>query len=283
VSEHSRSSQRRGDSEDHLIPDSPNEAAARVAASSHGAASPASEEFSQHLGTLAHELRGLLDGSLRFLSLARGGMERHDPESVLAQSMMQQIDEARDGLRRMERLLERSLRPHSSVTSMCEDSDEPLVEALLHAADSMRVIADDRSIRLSVECSPRLVLTPAGPVYTILVNAIRNAIEAIGINGTIDIIAELATKDPRQPMVCLDIFDDGPGPRRGAEQHLFEFGFSTRVHGDGIGLALIRELVGQHNGTVTMERRVSDRPGWSADRPGAHLSIRIPATMPLLS
>jgi signal transduction histidine kinase len=219
---------------------------------------------------------------MRFLSVASSGLHESDPDAENARRMLQQIDAARDGLSRMSNLLQRAMQPSATLTTMWNETDEPLIEALLHAADSMRAIADDRSIRLNVECSPRLVLTPAGPTYTILVNALRNAIEAIGINGTIDVVAELATRNARNPVICLDILDDGPGPRRGAERYMFKFGFSTRVHGHGIGLALINELVTKLDGSVSLKRRLPDRPGWSPERPGSHLSIRIPAPMGLI-
>ncbi|MFG0258118.1 MAG: ATP-binding protein [Phycisphaerales bacterium JB043] len=261
------------------IPNTPTDTAARTAASSHGAAEGASEDFALRFGALTHELRGLVDGSMRFLSMASQGLQEDDPADDEARAMMRQIDSARDGLLRMSTLLQRAMQPNASLNSIWENSEEPLVEALLHAADSMRAVADDRGIRLNVECSPRLVLTPAGPVYTILVNALRNSFEAIGLNGTVEVIAELATKDSKNPVICLDVLDDGPGPRRGAEPYVFKLGYSTRVHGDGIGLALIKELVTQNNGTVTLKRRLPDRPTWSQERPGAHLSIRIPAPM----
>jgi len=118
------------------------------------------------------------------------------------------------------------------------------------------------------------VLSPAGPVYTIVVNAIRNSIDAIGRDGAIDIIAEMETPDGRNPTVMLDIYDDGAGPRKGAEDRVFDLGFTTKTHGHGVGLALCKEIVSELGGTISLSRRNENS---DTARRGAHLAIRFPA------
>jgi signal transduction histidine kinase len=240
-------------------------------------AADASEHSSLELRSLVHELNNMLDGALRYLALARRGVTARSPEAAEADDTTRQLDAASDGLSRMSIMLRRAMRPQSASRQGMFDPGEPLVEALIHAADSLRPLADDRRIRINVECSPRLVLTPAGPVYTLLVNAIRNSIDAIGHDGAVDVIAELQTAQGGEPEICLDIYDDGPGPRRGHEQRVFEFGYSTRPMGDGVGLALCRDIVQQLGGHITLTRREQDRPTWTTHRPGAHLCVRYPA------
>lgn len=241
-----------------------------------GASADAGNEVTINLATLAHELNNMLDGAMRYLSLARRGLSSDSPMNSDASETMRQLAAATDGLSRMAVLIERAMRPQARA-ELFFDPSEPLIEALLHAADSLRPLADDRGIRINVDCSPRLVLTPAGPVYTILVNAIRNSIEAVGRDGVIDIVAELRTAGEGSPEVCLDILDDGPGPRRGRERQLFELGYSTSPTGDGVGLALCKDIVDSLDGTIDILRRANDRPTWSSRRPGAHLSVRYPA------
>lgn len=249
----------------------------RLPARAPGASSDASNEVTINLATLAHELNNMLDGAMRYLSLARRGLTAASAENTSAADTVRQLQAATDGLSRMAVLIERSMRPQSRRSGAYFDPAEPLVEALLHAADAMRPLADDRGIRINVDCSPRLVLTPAGPVYTILVNAIRNSIDAIGRDGVIEVIAELRTVGEGSPEICLDVLDDGPGPRRGKERKVFEFGYTTAPAGDGVGLALCKDIVDGLGGAITLARRDEDRPTWSERRPGAHLSIRYPA------
>jgi len=248
----------------------------RPPARAQGAAADAGNEVTINLATLAHELNNMLDGAMRYLSLARRGLGTGSPGNSDAAATVRQLEAATDGLSRMAVLIERAMRPQSR-NGLYFDPSEPLVEALLHAADAMRPLADDRGIRINVDCSPRLVITPAGPVYTILVNAIRNSIDAVGRDGVIDIVAELRTIGDGSPEVCLDILDDGPGPRRGREHRVFELGYSTSPAGDGVGLALCKDIVDGLGGTIGIARRPNDRPNWTVRRPGAHLSVRYPA------
>ena len=248
----------------------------RPPARAEGAAADASTEVTINLATLAHELNNMLDGAMRYLSLARRGLVAASPNDSDASATMRQLEAVTDGLSRMAILIERAMRPQSRA-GVYFAPGEPLVEALLHAADAMRPLADDRGIRINVDCSPRLVLTPAGPIYTIVVNALRNSIDAVGRDGVIEIVAELRMRSDGTPEVCLDILDDGPGPRRGRERKVFELGYSTSPAGDGVGLALCKDIVDSLGGTIGIARRPNDRPNWSVRRPGAHLSVRYPA------
>lgn len=249
----------------------------RPPARANGAAADAGNEVTINLATLAHELNNMLDGAMRYLSLARRGLSGRAPGNGDAAETARQLEAAATGLSRMAGLIDRAMRPQSRRTNAYFDPAEPLVEALLHAADAMRPLADDRGIRINVDCSPRLVLTPAGPVYTILINAIRNSIDAIGRDGVVEIIAELRTVGDGSPEVCLDILDDGPGPRRGHERKAFEFGYTTTPAGDGVGLALCKDIIDGLGGDIALARRDRDRPTWSERRPGGRLTIRYPA------
>lgn len=75
----------------------------------------------------------------------------------------------------------------------------------------------------------------------VVVNVFRNAIEAIGEDGEIEL--SLAREEGR---ATLRVADSGKGIAREAEARLFVPFFSTKRDGRGLGLVLIREVVGQH-------------------------------------
>ncbi|HEV8629258.1 MAG TPA: ATP-binding protein [Thermoanaerobaculia bacterium] len=75
----------------------------------------------------------------------------------------------------------------------------------------------------------------------VLVNVLKNALEAIGESG--EIALSLAREDGRP---TLRIADSGVGITREAEGRLFVPFFSTKRDGRGLGLVLTREVVGQH-------------------------------------
>jgi two-component system sensor histidine kinase FlrB len=55
-------------------------------------------------------------------------------------------------------------------------------------------------------------------------------------------------------MVSIDVADDGPGMPEDVKRRLFEPFFTTKGNrGTGLGLALVRKVVEDHGGHVTVE------------------------------
>ena len=77
-----------------------------------------------------------------------------------------------------------------------------------------------------------------------LVNIFKNALEAIDTNGTITLHVE---RDH------LNIEDTGSGLTADARAHLFTPFFSTKAHGQGIGLTLVQEILSAHGFAFAFE------------------------------
>ncbi len=78
-------------------------------------------------------------------------------------------------------------------------------------------------------------------IEQVLVNIIRNAMDAIDHNGEIVIAA-----DDQNGRIRVSISDSGPGLSDEARSHLFVPFFTSKAHGQGIGLTLIREILSRH-------------------------------------
>jgi signal transduction histidine kinase len=102
----------------------------------------------------------------------------------------------------------------------------------------------------------------------VVFNLVLNAIDATGKGGRIDIearIAELGTaseedgselRAPRSALracVVLTVRDDGAGIADAVRDRLFRPYFTTKRHGTGLGLFVIRKIVEEHGGTVGVE------------------------------
>ena len=83
-----------------------------------------------------------------------------------------------------------------------------------------------------------------------LVNVCKNALEAIGQDGTITV--RLGRKDGR-PFLVVE--DTGPGLSPEARANLFTPFFSTKDNGQGIGLTLVQEVLSQHRFDFALESR----------------------------
>ena len=107
----------------------------------------------------------------------------------------------------------------------------------------MKAKCDARRIewRFAIEEPLGVVPMDRAQVEQALVNIVTNAMEAIGENGTITV--RLGRRDARPALV---VEDTGPGLSAEARQNLFTPFFSTKEHGQGIGLTLVQEILSQH-------------------------------------
>jgi len=224
-----------------------------------------------------HELNNLLDGAARTLSLARQSLGELALAPGLDPAVLSQMDTASTALGQMADLLHTALRPDAGG-ALGQRHNVALIETITHALEVHRPLARERRIELIAEVSPRLVLTPAGPIYPALANVIRNAIDAISaarLGGRVEVVAEMVTAESGEPNVWIDIVDDGPGPTDAARARALDPGFTERPEGFGIGLSLARRIVSDLGGTLVFDARSPDDPIRPGGR-GAHVRIRYP-------
>lgn len=242
---------------------------------------------------LVHEMSNLLDGSLRWLGLAhrtidqaRNPLSGNDlpAEDALDQASWQ-IETARGALERMADLVHAAMQSAGlPLGSRLLSHAQPvgLLDALSHAARVMAPEAADRGITIHIDVAPQLRSCPAGPLYAVVLNAIRNSIESICLaqhstpGGRVEVFA---LAGPVQGTFTVEIRDDGIGPPLAEDpDRVFTPGFSTKPNGSGIGLSLASSLVKDAGGKIRLLAREDAPPGQLADprRPGAILRIVMP-------
>jgi len=111
------------------------------------------------------------------------------------------------------------------------------------------------SVRLTANGGRRTVMGHYEPLRRAFANLLRNAAEAMQGRGAIDVGL---TGDARG--VAVTIADHGPGIPPELRHKVFEPYFTTKPDGTGLGLALVRQTLEAHRGTVT----VSETPGGGA-------------------
>jgi len=131
---------------------------------------------------------------------------------------------------------------------MCED-----IAALCQSrAEQSRVTL---SVKLDREMP--ICLCDADKIHDALLNLVTNAIEAVRecesarLPGKME-IATAFRKDTRR--VELKVSDNGPGIPQEMQKKIFDPFFSTKgSKGTGLGLAVARKVIEEHNGTITLE------------------------------
>ncbi|MEQ9619106.1 MAG: ATP-binding protein [Deltaproteobacteria bacterium] len=95
-----------------------------------------------------------------------------------------------------------------------------------------------------------------------LLNLIKNASEAAGDNGTVEISTRWITehKLKGQKSMSVEIKDDGDGIPRGSVEKVFSPFYTTKKKGSGLGLFLAYQIVAKHGGAII----VDSEPGQGA-------------------
>ncbi len=201
---------------------------------------------------LAHEIKNPLSG-------IRGAAQLLDSVVGDQDRMLTQL--IRDETDRIVKLVDRF--------EMFSEGRAPQQEPFnIHAVlDHVRNLARSgfaRHIRILEEYDPSLppVLGNRDQMIQVMINLVKNAAEAIGSDAQDGEIQLSTAYRPgvrmaipgsadrvRLPLeVCVR--DNGPGVPEDIRQHLFDPFVTTKASGNGLGLALVAKVVGEHGGIV---------------------------------
>jgi signal transduction histidine kinase len=105
----------------------------------------------------------------------------------------------------------------------------------------------------------------------VLLNLVRNALQATPRNGRVEVWARTCRLDNGAPGVAIAVSDTGRGVREEALAMLFEPFFSTRSPGEGVGLglAISKGLAVRCGGVIDV---------LSSEGRGATFTARLPAS-----
>lgn len=144
---------------------------------------------------------------------------------------------------------------------------EDLPELVKSVADFVRLEVESAGLVLEVDAPPMApVPLDEAQIRQVLVNLLRNAREATPRGGTI----RVATRREGEVAV-LSVADTGAGVPLDVVPQIFDTFFTTKEHGTGLGLPLVRQIVMAHGGTIEVD---------SAPGQGTTFLVRLPATAP---
>ena len=210
---------------------------------------------------LAHEIRNPLNAAHLQLTLVQRRLSR--PAGAEVKSALEAAALVQSEMSRLASLVDEFLdfaRP------------QPLRLAKIDPAQTMGEIArlmTPEAVGAGVVLKSELVGAEAARVEAdderlkqVLLNLVRNAIEATGAGGTVTLRA-----GAREGGALLEVEDDGPG-LPSPDAPIFEPFFTTKSAGTGLGLAIVHRIVGDHGGRITVESRPG-RTVFSVVLPGA--------------
>ncbi len=111
--------------------------------------------------------------------------------------------------------------------------------------------ASDVEVSQSIIPATMKVLADRIQIQQVLVNLIRNAVEAMSCRKTPSLLRIVA--ETREGMALVRVIDNGPGVAEDAVSTLFSPFVSTKREGMGVGLFISRRIVESHGGKMWFE------------------------------
>ncbi|GIX06751.1 MAG: hypothetical protein KatS3mg115_1154 [Candidatus Poribacteria bacterium] len=209
---------------------------------------------------LAHEIRNPLNTlSIRLQLLEE---ELQAGEELSPDELLEEVRRLRAELNRLERIVEDFHRfARLGVAEKRPVLLAPLLEELLEFVEPE---AEQHGIRIEKRLQPSSpVLADPALLRQAFLNLILNAFQAMEEKGgtlTVELL-------PQGDRVEVRLRDTGPGIPPQMQERIFEPFFSTKPEGTGLGLAVVKQVVDLHDGTI----QVRSQPG-----AGAEFRIQLP-------
>jgi two-component system, LuxR family, sensor kinase FixL len=198
---------------------------------------------------LAHELNQPLSAIANYMKGSRRLLEsRTDEESALIRDAM-------------ERAAEQSLRAGEIIRRLrdfvARGESERRVESLkklVEEASALALVgAKEHGVRVRFQIDPAhdLVLVDKVQIQQVLLNLIRNGIEAMEQSTRRELV--IASSLREEHLVEVSVADTGSGISPEIAGQLFQPFITTKPYGMGVGLSISRSIVEAHGGQITIE------------------------------
>ena len=195
---------------------------------------------------IAHELKNPL-------GIIKGSVDIIAKEGVKAQVSRTMMEYIQDEVKRLNRLVEDFLsfaRPNPAHKSFVD------INQVIHKIVNLIPLPEfkEKDITLTVKLAQEMpeINVDEHQIYQTLVNIFNNAIQAISQKGEITIKTE-----HEQDGISITFMDTGVGISDEEKEKVFEPFFTKKQSGTGLGLAVVKKIIDNHKGTIT----IADREG----------------------
>lgn len=212
---------------------------------------------------IAHEIRNPLAAMRGSIQLLRSEMEITEDQEYLFQIILRESD-------RLNRIITdflayaRPSHPHMSRVDLV-----PVIEETVTLLRNSPEVHPDHQITVQIKTRPLILLADAGQIRQVMWNLSRNSLQAMPHGGTLDIFMESSFGKE----IEIKLRDNGLGMSQEQMDRLFEPFNSSRTGGTGLGMAIVYQIITDHQGTIS----VTSGPQTSEkNRSGTEITIRLP-------
>ena len=214
--------------------------------------SDAFEVQRQFTANAAHELRTPL--ALIQVQLDLYNSTRHPGNDVDTLQTIRMVTEQNGRLSKMVK----TLLDMSELQTVGRD-EKIIVDALVdEVLADLEPLAQEKSIKLIGKCKAATIVGSDILIYRLVYNLVENAIKYNHLGGQVTVTAY-----QKEKQVYLSVADTGSGIPEELRERVFEPFFrvdksrSRELGGVGLGLALVREIVRVHDGSITVKSNPS--------------------------
>lgn len=213
----------------------------------------------QLAAALAHEIKNPLQAVIGVLGLVAEAKERAVAERYL--------EVAREELHRADRILSRlrDLHRRPQPEALGPLSLPEVLDQVLLVVEGRAVAQDVAIVRSFAEGLPP-VMGLADQLQQVFLNLVMNALDAMPDGGRLDLLAR-PTGDAAT--VVVEVGDTGHGIPADSLQHVFEFLYTTKRRGGGLGLFVCRDIVRAHGGRIDVRSEVGVGTTFTVELRGA--------------
>jgi two-component system sensor kinase FixL len=199
--------------------------------------------------TLAHELNQPLSAISNYLEGSRRMLAEAKDDNLV--TLRDALDNAADQAMRAGQIIRR-LRDFVS-RGESERRVESITKLVEEASALSLVGVKDRGIRVQFRFDPAfdLVLADRVQVQQVLLNLIRNAMDAMESSATRELVISIAPYESNH--VCVSVADSGSGIAQEISEQLFQPFVTTKRQGMGVGLSISRTIIESHGGRIWAE------------------------------
>ena len=206
----------------------------------------------QFTANAAHELRTPL--AVMQLQIDLYNSSKHPNNDTSAQQTISMITEQTVRLSKMVR----TLLDMSELQTIARDEEIAISALVEEVLADLEPLAQEKGINLIEKCDNVLLMGSDILIYRLVYNLVENAIKYNFSGGTVTVNAT-----QQNSQLHLTVEDTGNGIPEELKERIFEPFFrldksrSRELGGVGLGLALVREIVRVHNGSILVKNNAN--------------------------
>ena len=215
------------------------------------------EAWQKLIRVLTHEIMNSITPISSLASTVRGLLPDSERASSLASETLPDVHTALETIQSRSEGLLHFVEAYRQLTHISRPDFQifQISELFARVVFLMQGECDKNNIALHTAIDPRTLELTADPdlIEQVLINLMRNAVEAL--TGRSNARMDLSAKLDGRGRVVIRVQDNGPGILEDVQERIFIPFFTTKRDGSGIGLALSRQIMRVHRGTISVQSR----------------------------